>query len=68
MRKDEMNPFNIEIPCPYSGTAYSKVPGYIPGDGCPVCKGIGPNHLTIIINKITYSLKNLFKKTINEEE
>ncbi len=34
-------------PCPYTGLAYSEVPGYISGYGCPVCKGIGPSHLTL---------------------
>jgi hypothetical protein len=33
--------------CSYDGIAYSKVPGYISGYGCPVCKGIGPYHLPI---------------------
>lgn len=37
----------IEQPCPYTGIAYSSVPGYVTGYGCPVCKAIGPSHLTI---------------------
>ena len=34
-------------PCPFAGVAYSKVPGYVSGYGCPVCKGIGPAHRDI---------------------
>lgn len=33
--------------CPYEGIAYSKVPGYVPGQGCPVCKGTGTGHINI---------------------
>lgn len=40
-------PTGIEQPCPYTGIAYSNVPGYVTGYGCPVCKAIGPSHLTI---------------------
>lgn len=35
------------VPCPYTGIAYSRVPGYVSGYGCPVCKGIGIEHLTV---------------------
>ena len=37
-----------EKPCPYDGVLYSKVPGYIEGYGCPVCKAIGFSHLSIV--------------------
>ena len=36
-----------EVCCPYDGVAYSKVPGYISGYGCPVCGAIGQYHLPI---------------------
>ena len=36
-----------EVYCPYDGIAYSKVPGYISGYGCPVCGGIGQYHLPV---------------------
>ena len=36
-----------EVPCPYTGIAYEQVPGYVPGYGCPVCKAISFNHLTV---------------------
>lgn len=37
----------IQFRCPYDGVAYSKVPGYVKGYGCPVCKGIGPSHILV---------------------
>lgn len=36
-----------EVYCPYDGIAYSKVPGYISGYGCPVCGAIGQYHVPI---------------------
>lgn len=36
-----------ERPCPWSGVAYSCVPGYVEGRGCPVCKAIGSDHLPV---------------------
>ncbi len=26
--------------CPYNRVTFSSIPGYIPGYGCPVCKGL----------------------------
>jgi len=40
-------PQDGEIHCPYDGVAYSSVPGYISGYGCPVCGAIGAYHLPI---------------------
>lgn len=37
--------------CPYDGVAYSKVPGYVSGYGCPVCKAISSYHLPIPRNQ-----------------
>ena len=37
----------VDVMCPYAGIAYSEVPGYISGYGCPVCGGIGPSHLRL---------------------
>lgn len=34
--------------CPYDGVAYGRVPGYIVGYGCPVCKAIGNFHLPVL--------------------
>ena len=42
-------PMKNENHCPYNGVAYSQVPGYDPGYGCPICKGIGLRHLPIPI-------------------
>lgn len=44
-------PNENEDACPYDGIAYSQIPGYISGYGCPICKGIGPYHLPIEKNQ-----------------
>lgn len=36
-----------ETLCPYDGIAYRKVPGYMEGYGCPVCKAISFYHLPV---------------------
>ena len=36
-----------EMDCPYDGIAYSNVPGYIGGYGCPVCGAISFYHLPV---------------------
>lgn len=33
-----------EMPCPYDGVHYSEVPGWIAGEGCPVCYSTGNQH------------------------
>lgn len=48
-------PGKDEIPCPYDGTAYSEIPGYVPGRGCPVCKAISFHHLPISKNERSVS-------------
>jgi len=30
--------------CPYDGTAYKEIPGYVDGYGCPVCGGLREYH------------------------
>lgn len=44
---DKRKPARGEQLCPYDGISYSKVPGYVSGYGCPVCKAIGPHHLPV---------------------
>jgi hypothetical protein len=55
---DKRKPSKDEKPCPYDGIAYSKVPGYVSGYGCPVCKGIGPYHLPIPETQVTAVLQS----------
>jgi hypothetical protein len=43
------------VPCPYDGVAYRKVPGYVPGYGCPVCKGIGPSHVMMDASYVPFT-------------
>jgi len=31
---------SLAVKCPYDGIAFKKVPGYVSGYGCPVCKGL----------------------------
>ena len=45
----KVEPREGEEYCPYDGIAYEQVPGYKPGHGCPVCKGIGEYHLPVPI-------------------
>lgn len=33
--------------CPYDDVAYERVPGYVSGYGCPVCKAISFYHLPV---------------------
>lgn len=40
-------PGPLEKSCPYDGTAYKDVPGYVTGLGCPVCKALSFHHLPI---------------------
>lgn len=37
--------------CPFDNIAYSKVPGYVSGYGCPVCKAIGQYHLPVPVKE-----------------
>lgn len=39
-----------EKPCPYDGIAYSQVPGYVSGYGCPVCEAISAYHLPVPVD------------------
>lgn len=51
-----MNTQLAERPCPYTGVAYNRVPGYVEGYGCPVCKAIGSFHINVTVDEAERTL------------
>jgi hypothetical protein len=43
----KQKPKKGQVLCPYDGIAYSQVPGYVSGYGCPVCEAISFYHVPV---------------------